>query len=122
MKIVMMKGLPASGKSTIARKLVYSDNFVRINRDDLRKMMFNSKWSGAKEDLVIKTEAQMILMSVKDNRNVVIDDTNLGDKNLARWENLAKSLNVNFEVNNLTTVSVEDCIARDFLRNRDRVG
>lgn len=57
MKLTMLRGLPASGKTTAARDLVRtSGNFGRINRDDLRAMLFESVWSGKREDIVVDAE------------------------------------------------------------------
>ena len=36
MKLIVLKGLPASGKTTYAEELVDNDNYVRINRDTIR--------------------------------------------------------------------------------------
>ena len=38
-KLLMLKGLPASGKSTYAKELVKEQGFVRANKDDLRAML-----------------------------------------------------------------------------------
>ena len=36
MKLLLLKGLPASGKTTFAKELVRKDgNWVRVNKDDL---------------------------------------------------------------------------------------
>ena len=53
----MLKGFPGSGKSTLARQLVKeSGNSGRINRDDLRAMLFNSEWTGKREQVTIDCE------------------------------------------------------------------
>ena len=42
-KVILMRGLPGSGKSTYAKKVVEENPnaFKRINRDDLRMMFDN---------------------------------------------------------------------------------
>ena len=50
MKLIMTKGLPASGKSTWAKQYL-DDNpgTKRVNKDDLRAMLDNGKWSKRNE-------------------------------------------------------------------------
>ena len=47
-KLLILKGLPASGKTTEAKRLVIEENFKRVSKDDLRAMIDNSKWSKEK--------------------------------------------------------------------------
>ncbi len=52
--LLMLKGLPASGKSTYARKLVadsqsHKRKWKRANKDDLRAMIDDSNWSKTNE-------------------------------------------------------------------------
>jgi len=54
MKVLILKGLPASGKSTYAKELVAKGNWKRINKDDLRAMLDCSKWSKANEKFVLQ--------------------------------------------------------------------
>ena len=46
-QLIITKGLPASGKSTWARQKVKESNgtLKRINKDDIRAMVEDSKWS-----------------------------------------------------------------------------
>lgn len=49
-KVIVLKGLPASGKSTWAKNLVLKDStYKRINKDDLRAMLDASKFSKENE-------------------------------------------------------------------------
>ena len=50
MKLLLLKGLPASGKTTFAKELVRSDgNWIRVNKDDLRNMLHGGKWQSSRE-------------------------------------------------------------------------
>lgn len=120
----MIKGLPSSGKSTIARQIVGNGKTcIRINRDDLRAMFYgsDSSWSGRKEDIVIASEKVAARTALENAFNVVIDDTNLSLHNLNMWTQFAKDCNAKFDVIDLTMVSVDECIARDKIRDK-RVG
>jgi predicted kinase len=118
MKIHMMAGLPASGKSTVARKIVKQNgNAARVNRDDLRAMLFNSEWSGKREKVVIAVEKAIAKVLLDYNLDAIIDDTNLSEKHEDMWANLAADLGVPFKKEFLN-VDMEECIRRD--ANRDK--
>ena len=54
MKLRMMRGLPGSGKSTLTKQFVKdSGSAGRVNRDDLRSMLFDGVWSGQREKVVV---------------------------------------------------------------------
>jgi predicted kinase len=114
MKLLMLKGLPASGKSTYAKKLS-DDGWVRVNKDDLRAMLHNGKWSKTNEQQVLKLRDEIIANSLRLGKSVVVDDTNLATKHAARLKELAKEFNATFETKFFDT-SVEECIKRDLGR------
>ncbi len=119
-----MQGLPGSGKSTKAEEILKKDgNAVRINKDLLRTMLHFDKWSGQNEGKTQKaalTLAKMFL--ILGNANVIIDDTNLNEKTLQSWKDLAKECRTKIEYHRMET-SVEECIDRDYIReDKVRVG
>lgn len=120
MKIIIMQGLPASGKSTRAKEIIKeTGNTVRINKDLIRKMLHFDKWTGNNENLTRKI-ARAIAKEALLYRNVIIDDTNLNLGTLQSWKDLAKELNVSYEIIEMAT-PIGECLQRDALRN-DRVG
>jgi predicted kinase len=79
MKVLILQGMPASGKSYYAKKLV-SDNpgsWKRVNKDDLRAMLDVSVWNKANEKFVLAMRDQVIVRALSQGYNVVVDDTNL---------------------------------------------
>ena len=118
-KIIMLKGLPASGKSTWAKEKVKENgNFVRISKDDLRENFFGG-YSPKKEKMVIRIRNALTKEFLKLGRNVIIDDTNLNPKHEEYFKNLAKELGVKFEVNDsFLKVDPEECVERDLLRHK----
>lgn len=115
-KIVMMKGLPASGKSTRAKELVNGGSFIRVNRDLLREMLHNGRWSGKNEDMTILAEKAIAKQALYNGINVVVDDTNLNPSNEAMWRGIADECSAKFEVEELTT-PFDECIRRDAERS-----
>lgn len=121
MKVLILKGLPASGKSTYAKKLVDKGDWKRVNKDDLRAMMDNSQWSKRNEKFVIKTRNDIILLALEAGFNVVVDDTNLHPKHESDIHELVRNWNkVNTEQATVSTkffdVPVDVCIERDLKR------
>ena len=117
-KIILTKGLPASGKSTWAKEQIAKDpNTKRVNKDDLRAMLDNSRWSKSNENFVLKVRDFIISESLKNGNNIIVDDTNLHDKHLTRMKEIAKETKSTVEVNDsFLQVPLEECIARDLKR------
>lgn len=118
-KLLMLRGLPASGKSTYAKELTES-GWIRVNKDLMRTMLHFDKFDFKREDLTKKSQTAIVETMLLLGKNVVVDDTNLGESHKAKWSNLAHTLGVTFETKTFNT-SLEECIERD--KNRDkRVG
>ena len=115
MKIKVLKGLPASGKSTYARKLVLgSGNFGRVNRDELRETVFAGKWTREREKIIMQIEKAIAQVLVQNNHSVVVDDTNFRDV-WKDWHNNAVTLS-DLELvleTQMFDTSLEECIRRD---------
>lgn len=122
-KVIILRGLPGSGKSTYAKQLV-SENpntYKRINRDDLRMMFDNGCVSKGNENFVKKVRDMLIVKALEEGKHVIVDDTNLSDKNEKRIRQLVDEFNaahgdqVQVEVKEMET-PLEECIARDAQR------
>jgi predicted kinase len=115
-KITILQGLPASGKSTIAKSIVDSTgNTKRINKDDMRAMMDNSKWSKTNEKFILKARDMLIEQALENNFCVIIDDTNLHPKHIETIKEIAKKYKAQVEVKFIDT-PIEECIKRDLVR------
>lgn len=116
-KLLMLRGLPACGKSTYAFELVAGGGWLAVTKDDIRKGLEQGGWVWSQENErdVEKLRDQQIELALKAGLNVVSADTNFARKHKARLEQLALKHNVVFEVKDLK-VDVEECIRRDKLR------
>lgn len=116
-KILVYRGLPGSGKSTAARKLLDENpgKYKRINKDDLRAMLDNGHFSRGNEKFVVKMRDMLILTALEEGKHVIIDDTNIHPKHAQRIAELVKGL-AEVEVIDFMHVDVETCIARDLTR------
>lgn len=118
-KIIMLKGLPGSGKSSWAKqKVAENGNYIRVSKDDIRETMFVN-WTPKKEKSVLKIRDALIREGVRMGKNVIVDDTNLNPIHESHLKELAKELEVSFETNqSFLKVSVEECIERDLKREK----
>ena len=125
-KILVLKGLPASGKSTFSKKLI-DDNpgiWKRINKDDLRAMIDNSKWSKSNENFILKVRDNIVEQVLINGYSVIIDDTNLDNSHLEKMKLIANGFRhkdsnidtIEVEVKDFTDVPLNVCIERDKLR------
>lgn len=113
----VLQGLPGSGKTTHARKLVQQGNWVRVNKDDLRAMMDDSVHSKANEKRVIRTRNTIVMDALANGKNVVVDDTNFAPVHVKDLKALADNFDANFHVTFIDT-PVEDCLARNAKREK----
>jgi predicted kinase len=124
-ELVVMVGIPASGKSTLVRQWVNrgGGKHVRLNRDDMRNMIYvDVPWDSHKDNLIRDLEKEMARMSLKKGHTVYIDDTNTNPRTRNDWELLAQTTYVKLRVVTVTT-PLADCIERDSKREgRARVG
>lgn len=118
-KIIMLKGLPGSGKSSWAKqKVAENGNYIRVSKDDIRETMFVN-WTPKKEKSVLKIRDALIREGIGMGKNVIVDDTNLNPVHELHLKELAKELGVSFETNqSFLKVSVEECIERDLKREK----
>lgn len=117
MKLIICKGIPASGKSTWARKRVEkSPNWVRVNRDDLRNMR-GRYWLPKQESMITQMEDACIEAALSQGLNVILDATNLNDdRNKARIDKLrAKWPDLKTETK-FFEIDPEEAIKRDLER------
>lgn len=95
-KLLMLKGLPASGKSTYAKELAAKGNYVRVNKDDLRAMLHAGKFGKANEQQVLRIRDAIIADALASKQNVVVDDTNFAPEHETRFKQLAKNYGAEF--------------------------
>ena len=118
-KLIICRGLPASGKSTWAKQWVLEDpeHRVRINQDDIR-LMLGKYWVPSREKLVQEIQFDAIIEALSREFDVVIDNTNLNKKVLDQFNRLIKTFeNYEIEYKDFFDTPLSVCIERD--KNRD---
>jgi predicted kinase len=121
--IIILQGLPASGKSTWAKSKVDKEKgkYIRINKDDIRAML-GAPFSKDLEGFVLRLRDEAIVAALDRKLNVIVDDTNLNGIHIENISILAQKyasltgVNVDVEIK-VFDVYVETCIERDALRS-----
>lgn len=118
-KLIICRGLPASGKSTWAKQWVLEDpeHRIRVNQDDIR-LMLGKYWVPSREKLVQEIQFDVIVEALSRGFDVVIDNTNLNKKVLDGFNRLIKTFkDYEIEYKDFFDTPLSVCIERD--KNRD---
>ena len=115
--MLILQGLPASGKSAYAKEWVNQDpkHRVRINRDTMR-LMLNPIYSMGHENLVTDILDFALNNILAHNYDVVIDNMNLSKKYVDDLEAKAKEANYEIVIKSFKDVPLDVCIERDSKR------
>jgi len=124
-KIILTRGLPASGKSTWSKELVKNSNgkAKRVNKDDLREMIDSGVWSKTNEQLILNARDNLICTFIEGGaETVIVDDTNFEEKHFDNIKGLTDAFNnlgrhsISVEYKDFLDVSLDVCLERDSLR------
>ena len=110
--IYMLKGLPASGKSTYAKNMI---NIKRVSKDDLRNMIDDGEYTKENEMFILDVRNYLVGRALELGFDVVIDDTNMNPEHEIALRYLAEVNKSYLEVYEMDT-SIEECIRRDAKR------
>ena len=114
-KILVLQGIPGAGKSFWAKEFLKNNkNWIRVNRDDIRRM-FGEYWVPKREHLVEATEYAIADEAILNGWNVIVDDTNLNPNYIEGWKECAQMNLCDIEFKKFN-ISLEEAIRRDSLR------
>lgn len=115
-KIILCKGLPASGKSFWAKQYcIDNPDFKRVNKDDVREKFGNQAWSSKLEKEYLKEERENGLLYLSQKFNLIVDDTNFNPIHEEYWKGIAEEKGYDFEVK-FFDVDLKTCLQRNALR------
>jgi len=100
-RIIILKGCPCTGKSTWANQFITEQldcNWEVINRDTYRYQIGNGKYTMDHEDKVTQMENDAVDNCIKENKNMIIDATNLNPKYNKKWYDIAEKYGYEIEV------------------------
>lgn len=128
MKVIFLIGVSGSGKSTFREKFLKdSPDYILINRDNIRKSLFGDKFNennyyqsnilNKNEEIVTVIQNKIIETGILFNKNLIIDNTNLKERDI---ESIINLLPVNcgilfglFETGDIE-INKERVLKRDF--------
>lgn len=120
MRLIITRGLPASGKTTWARQEVAGSDgrIIRVSKDDLRAMLHGGIYTLANERIVCAARDTLVREALAAGLSVIVDDTNGNPANEQRLRYIAKQVElaviraVHVQVREFA-VAVEECVRRD---------
>jgi predicted kinase len=135
-KIILTRGLPASGKSTWSMDQVAKSNgkTKRVNKDLLRDMIDAGIWSKTNEQQILAARDALVGTWLANGvETIIVDDTNFEDKHLEAMKTIAQAYmnknaqvymntpadyytNTTVEYKDFLDVSLDECIERDSKR------
>lgn len=117
-KIIVLQGVPASGKSTWAKNYIKEHpDTVIVSRDAIREGT-GTYWNPDHEQYITEMEEYAIRQAWKNYLDVIIDATNLNPKTILKWNALAKELDCEIEFK-LFEITYEEALKRDEQRKKD---
>ena len=126
-RIILTRGIPASGKSTWAKQEVLKDpeHSIRINRDDLRNMS-GKYWVPTREDYIIDCRNQLLNLAVCIGFDtIILDGMNLNPKDFEYVSIVVDKANeiikdtknqYKIEFKDFTNIPLDVCLERDSKR------
>lgn len=120
--LIVMRGLPGSGKSTWAAARVAADphGTAVVSRDHYRTMLHATEFpvDGIMEEEITELEADAVVRLLARGHTVIVDDTNLPHRRVREWLGLAEGSGARWRVEDLTGVPLETCLERNRARER----
>lgn len=115
-EIILLKGLPASGKSTWAKDFVkHHTEYVRVNKDDLRELLNIKEFNKQAEKAVLNLEREIGIIALNLGKSLIVDDTNFHLKHRQFWLEIASTRDFKYSEMTFDT-PLEECIERDSKR------
>ena len=122
--VIIICGLPRSGKSHFAKKFFESTDRSRINRGELRKSLytmahFGKEWretdfNNEDEVLVKHVERKVIEHYIHNNRKIIIDNTSVTKESRKNYISIAKHKN-----KSLGVIFIENPVDLCMKRNKE---
>ena len=126
-RIILTRGIPASGKSTWAKQEVLKDpeHSIRINRDDLRNMC-GKYWVPTREKYITACKGTILINAINFKFDtIIIDEMNLNPKENGYLKGIVSMMYDTFKDNNdkyiieikdFTNVPLDVCLERNSKR------
>ncbi|AFY95302.1 AAA family ATPase [Chamaesiphon minutus] len=115
LKLILTKGLPASGKTTWAKEYIQKyPETANLCKDDLRLQLSGTN---KREKRIIKVRDLLTEHYFEQGYSVIWSDTNLNPVHLRRATELAAQYGAELKIQDFTDVPLAECIRRDLVRS-----
>jgi predicted kinase len=118
--LYILRGLPGSGKSTYAREYIRStpdpEDWIRVNKDDLRAMMHDNVFSREREKFTHESCIKLVSMALSIGKNVLVDNTHITNDTIKPYHRLAESLGNITVTEEWVRTPLEECLERNASR------
>lgn len=115
MTLHILRGIQASGKSSLARELQRNLGGRVVERDEIRFMLYG-RYTDCDEPMVTAVQNMLIEDGLRTGDNVIVSDMNLRNQYVKRLIETAWKFNTDYVIHDLTNVDVEECVRRDMRR------
>lgn len=116
-KMVMLVGLPASGKSTYAKELADKNNMVVLSSDELRKELYGDINDMEHNENVFEELHRRLKVNLSNGKSVIFDATNLASKK--RMNTLKKLDKIDcIKECHIIATPISECMKHDQRRDR----
>lgn len=118
--IWLLKGIPASGKSTWTLEQLkrYPGKYKRTNRDSLRAMLDGDLHNWNNEKFVVRLRDTIVERSLGSGFDVIVDDTNFPNKNWTAMCDIAMRIGNVRVVEKYFPVELKEALKRNAQRER----
>lgn len=116
-KLMVMVGLPASGKSTYAKKIAIEENAIILSSDKLREELYGDINDSEHNTEVFSELHRRIKENLEQGKNVIWDSTNINYKKRQAFLKELKRLDITKECHLMAT-PYELCIKQNKQRDR----
>jgi len=114
--MIMMCGLPKSGKSTYIKKMLSGSIETRpdviISSDEIRKQMFGHEYFPTIEGIVWTFAYGMAQLLLAQNLDIIVDSINIHVYSRAKWITIARKYQAEVRIVYMTT-DAEECVKRN---------
>ena len=116
-ELIILRGLPASGKTTWAKAWVAEDrkHRFRVNKDDLRQMVDDGVYTPDTEQRILAARDILVQKLMERGMSVVVDDTNFAAFHVKKLARLAEAAAWKWSVKDFDT-PLHTCVVRDIDR------
>ena len=117
-EVLLLIGIPASGKSTFRNTFLRENpDYVAVSRDDFRYMLRNVGWEPSIEQMVTQLVNQTITNAIQNGKSVIVDATHCTEKSVNSYSWVKDMFPVKLRFKYIE-VDPEVAIERDSRRER----